>query len=269
LQCGSERVRINNVLKRTRKSELPRNSAARDAAPILLILHQELSTPGRVGHHLLTRGYTLDIRRPALGDPLPETLENHTGVVVFGGPMSANDETEFIRRETDWLAVPLREKKPFLGICLGAQMLARHLGARVSTHPEGMAEIGYYPIRATQLAREMTPDWPSHVYQWHREGFELPHGANLLAEGDMFEVQAFRYGPAAYGIQFHPEVTHAMMCRWTTRGHERMALPGSRQRADHFLERPVYDPSVRAWLTAFLEKWTAPQYPAAEQQAAE
>jgi len=257
------------VLKRTRKSELPRNSAARDAAPVLLILHQELSTPGRVGHHLLSRGHTLDIRRPALGDPLPETLEKHTGVVVFGGPMSANDETEFIRRETDWLAVPLREKKPFLGICLGAQMLARHLGAPVSTHPEGMTEIGYYPIRATQAARDITPDWPDYVYQWHREGFTLPHGADLLAEGDTFEVQAFRYGPAAYGIQFHPEVTHAMMCRWTTRGHERMASPGARQRADHFLDRPLYDPSVRTWLTAFLEKWTAIRCPAAEQQAAE
>jgi GMP synthase (glutamine-hydrolysing) len=259
--------RSSFVLKRTRKPELSRNSTARDAAPVLLILHQELSTPGRVGHHLLSRGYTLDIRRPVLGDELPETLESHSGVVVFGGPMSANDETDFIRRETDWLAVPLREKKPFLGICLGAQMLARHLGAPVSTHPEGMTEIGYYPIRATQLGRDMTPDWPDHVYQWHREGFALPHGADLLAEGDIFAVQAFRSGPAAYGIQFHPEVTHAMMCRWTTRGHDRMASPGARPRADHFSERPVYDPSVRTWLTTFLENWIAPQVASARQAA--
>jgi len=245
------------VLKQNRRQDLSQNFAAPDAAPVLLILHQELSTPGRVGHHLLSRGYTLDICRPALGDALPETLENHGGVIVFGGPMSANDETEFIRRETDWLAVPLREKKPFLGICLGAQMLARHLGAPVATHPQGMTEIGYYPIRATQAGRDLLPDWPDHVYQWHREGFALPHGADLLAKGDIFEVQAFRYGPAAYGIQFHPEVTHAMMCRWTTRGHERMASPGARPRADHFLDRPLYDPAVRTWLTGFLEKWTA------------
>jgi len=97
--------------------------------------------------------------------------------------------------------------------------------------------------------------WPDYVYQWHREGFELPHGAELLAEGDIFRVQALRYGPAAYGIQFHAEVTHAMMCRWTTRGHARMELPGAKQRAAHFAERPVYDPAIRTWLATFLERW--------------
>ncbi len=224
-------------------------------APVLIVLHQENSTAGRVGQHLLARGLALDIRRPAFGDPLPETLEHHSAVALFGGPMSANDDLEYIKRETEWLSVPLRERKPFLGICLGAQMLARHLGAKVDTHREGKAEIGYYPIRVTEVARTVTPQWPSHVYQWHREGFALPHGADLLAEGDIFEVQAFRYGPAAYGIQFHPEVTHHMMCRWTTRGHIRLGMPGARARPDHFTDRPVYDPAVRAWLSAFLDRW--------------
>jgi GMP synthase (glutamine-hydrolysing) len=232
--------------------------ASRAIDPVLIILHQELSTPGRVGHHLRARGIPVDIRRPALGDPLPETLSGHAGVVVFGGPMSANDETDFIRSETDWLAVPLSERKPFLGICLGAQMLARHLGAKVSFHPEGMAEIGYYPIRVTPAARALTDSWPSHVYQWHREGFDLPQGAELLAEGEIFSMQAFRYG-AAYGIQFHPEVTHAMMCRWTTRGHARLEMPGARPRAEHFADRPVYDSAVRRWLGEFLDHWLSRQ----------
>jgi GMP synthase (glutamine-hydrolysing) len=73
----------------------------------------------------------------------------------------------------------------------------------------------------------------------------------------MFRVQALRYGPAAYGIQFHAEVTHAMMCRWTTRGHARMELPGAKQRAEHFAERPVYDPAIRTWLATFLDLWVA------------
>ncbi|MGZ5802920.1 MAG: glutamine amidotransferase [Xanthobacteraceae bacterium] len=240
---------------RTRNSQSDRYRSARIGDPVLMVLHQERSTAGRVGQHLLAQGLKLDIRRPALGDPLPETLEDHSGAVVFGGPMSANDETDFIKRETEWLAVPLREKKPFLGICLGAQMLARHLGAKVATHPEGKAEIGYYPLRTTEAAHGVTPDWPSHVYQWHREGFALPQGADLLAEGDIFEVQAFRYGSTAYGIQFHPEVTHAMMCRWTTIGHARMETPGARPRSDHFVDRPVYDPAIRSWLAAFLDRW--------------
>ena len=223
--------------------------------PILIVLHQEHSTPGRVGLRLQARGHTLDIRRPRFGDPLPETLAEHAGAVIFGGPQSANDTEEFVRREIDWIAVPLAEKKPFLGICLGAQMLAKHLGARVATHPEGKAEVGYYPIRVTEHARAVCGNWPDVVYQWHREGFELPHGAELLAEGDIFQVQALRYGPAAYGIQFHAEVTHAMMCRWTTRGHARMELPGAKKRAAHFAERPVYDLAIRTWLATFLESW--------------
>jgi GMP synthase (glutamine-hydrolysing) len=224
--------------------------------PVLLVLHQEHSTPGRVGHLLRDRGIPLDIRRPRFGEPLPETLRAHAGAVIFGGPMSANDQDDFVRREIDWLRVPLGEGKPYLGICLGAQMLARHLGAPVYFHPEGKAEIGYYPIRPTPCGCMITPHWPDHVYQWHREGFDLPAGADLLAEGDIFPMQAFRYG-AAFAIQFHAEVTHAMMCRWTTRGHARMEMPGAKQRAAHFQDRPVYDLAIRTWLAEFLDHWLA------------
>jgi GMP synthase (glutamine-hydrolysing) len=82
----------------------------------------------------------------------------------------------------------------------------------------------------------------------------LPAGAELLAEGDTFEVQAIRSG-RAFALQFHPDVTHAMMHKWTTRGHERFALPGARPRDTHFADRAVYDYSARAWLSVFLEQW--------------
>jgi GMP synthase (glutamine-hydrolysing) len=223
--------------------------------PILIILHQEHSTPGRVGYLLQRLGYGLDVRRPRFGDPLPDTLRDHAAAVIFGGPMSANDDDDFIRREIDWIgAVPLKEDKPFLGICLGAQMCARALGGRVFPHPQGHAEIGYYPIRPTAAGLAVVNDWPEQVYQWHREGFDLPRCAELLAEGDMFEVQAFRYG-RTFALQFHPDVTHAMMHRWTTRGHVRMEMPGAKPRAAHFADREVYDYSARAWLGVFLERW--------------
>lgn len=223
--------------------------------PILIVLHQENSTPGRIGRALKEQGFHLDIRRPRFGDSLPETLAEHDGVVVFGGPQSANSDEDFIRREIDWISVPLKEGKPFLGICLGAQMLARNLGARVYAHPEGHAEVGYYPIRPTEHGNAVCTPWPDHVYQWHREGFDLPTGTALLAEGDAFPVQAFRCNGAAYGLQFHPDVTHAMMCRWTTRGHERMQLPGAKPRAQHFADRAVHDLAARNWLAGFMAQW--------------
>jgi GMP synthase (glutamine-hydrolysing) len=222
--------------------------------PILTVLHAENSTPGRVGNALRQLGYSLDIRRPRFGDPLPPTLAEHEAAIIFGGPMSANDDTDFIRRETDWITVPLRENKPYLGICLGAQMLARQLGGKVFRHPQGHAEIGYYPIRPTPAGLAVVEAWPERVYQWHREGFDVPPGAELLAEGDTFEVQAIRSG-RAFALQFHPDVTHAMMYRWTTRGDDRMELPGARPRQTHFDDRAVYDYSARAWLGVFLERW--------------
>ena len=237
---------------------MPRN---RPKDPVLIVLHQEHSTPGRVGYLLQRRGYPLDIRRPRFGDPLPDTMAHHAGAVIFGGPMSANDPDDFIKQEIDWLSVPLREEKPYLGLCLGAQMLAKHLGGSVYTHPEGRAEIGYYPLVPTEdgqaFAREAGADWPSHVYHWHREGFHCPSGAKTLATGDDFPTQAIRVGPNAFGLQFHPEVTHAMICRWTVRAAERLALPGAQDRARQIEGRFMYDPHVRLWLDAFLDRWLA------------
>jgi GMP synthase (glutamine-hydrolysing) len=219
---------------------------------ILVVLHQELSSPGRVGHLLLEGGFDLDVRRPPLGDPLPETLAQHAGAVVFGGPMSANDPDEFVRRETDWLSVPLKEDKPFLGICLGAQMLVNHLGGTVEGHRDGLVEIGWYPIAATDAGRELL-DWPEMVYQFHREGFSLPSGATLLATAQAYPNQAFRYGANAWGIQFHAELTRAMMQRWVVRGAQRFVLPGAQQGRDHLGGRFIWDMHLKRWLGDFLD----------------
>lgn len=221
---------------------------------ILVILHQENSVPGRVGTMLEKRGFRLDIRRPRFGDALPYHMDEHAGAVVFGGPMSANDTDAFIKKEIDWISVPLKAEKPFLGICLGGQMMAKQLGAQVKAHPRELVEIGYYPIQPTAEGAEMMA-WPDRVYQWHSEGFDLPKGAELLAAGDAFPNQAYRYGANAYGLQFHPEVTMRMMYRWTSKASERLKLPGARKRRNHFAGRFLYDPAVERWLIAFLDQW--------------
>lgn len=238
---------------------LPRTRYSEDAPRrILMILHQEHSNPGRIARLLREQGYALDIRRPRFGDPLPRTMAAHAGAIVFGGPMSANDDDDWIAREIDWIGVPLAEDKPFLGICLGAQMLARHLGHRVAPHPEGRVEVGYYPIRMTEPGRKVWADvMPAKVYQWHREGFDVPRDATLLAEGDDFRAQAYRVGRTAYGLQFHPEVTYQMMCRWTTGGADRLAMPGALPRESHFRDWYQHDHAVARWLDAFLRRWVA------------
>lgn len=224
---------------------------------VLIVLHQGHSTPGRIGAILHAQGARLDIRRPSLGEALPATLDDHDGAIVFGGPMGANDDCDWIKREIDWLATPLREEKPFLGICLGAQMLARQLGARVFTYPDRRGEVGYVPIAPTPAADELcAAAFPRAVYQWHFDGFDLPCGARLLASGGAdFPNQAYSFGARAVGLQFHPEVTYQMMCRWTTLGHERLARPGAQPRHGHLDGWFQHDGMVAKWLRAFLSSW--------------
>jgi len=222
--------------------------------PVLIIVHQERSTPGRIGRWLRERGYPLDIRRPRFGAELPKTLERHSGAIIFGGPMSANDPEPYMIRETDWIGVALGERKPFLGVCLGAQMLARHLGGQVSTHPDHRVEIGYYPIEASPIGRALGR-WPAAFYQWHREGFDLPVGAVDLATGSHYERQAFQYGPSAVGVQFHPEITYGLINRWTSGRPDRLILTGAQARKEHFEGYFAHHQAVGRWLDWFLERW--------------
>jgi GMP synthase (glutamine-hydrolysing) len=221
--------------------------------PVLIVLHQERSSPGRVGQMLEEKGYPLDIRRPVLGQDLPKTLEDHAGAVVFGGPMSANDPEDYIKTEINWLDVPLKEDKPFLGICLGAQMLVRHLGGKVEADREERTEIGWYPIHPTEHGR-LLMHWPKMVYHFHREGFSLPRGAKLLATGDVYPNQAFRYGENAWAVQFHAELTRAMMHRWVVHGAHRFVLPNAQQGREHLEGRMIFDAPLRAWLSDFLDR---------------
>lgn len=237
--------------------------------PVLVVVHQPTSTPGQVGEGLRALGFTLDMRCPAVGQPLPATLDRHSAVVVFGGPMSANDDhLAFICQELNWISLVLAAEKPYLGICLGAQLLARSLGAAVGTHPTGQREIGYYPVLPVPGVPELLPS-PLMVYQWHQEGFELPGGSQLLATGPTFPHQAFRYGQWAYGLQFHPEITTTMVNHWTTEGADQLALPGAQGRPYHLSQHRLYGPAVKIWLHQFLARWigTAPRAEATQHRA--
>jgi len=149
--------------------------------------------------------------------PLDLPWDEVTGLVVLGGPMNVDEHETypFLARELAWIRESLRRDLPLLGICLGAQLLARALGARVSPHP--VKEIGWYdaeivapsddPLFAGLRGRHT-------VFQWHGDTFELPAGAVQIARGEPCTQQAFRYGGRAYGLQFHVEVTADMITGW-------------------------------------------------------
>jgi GMP synthase (glutamine-hydrolysing) len=223
---------------------------------ILAVVHQATSTPGKVGKILRDRGHQLERCCPAAGAELPPVLEEYSGAIVFGGPMSANDEhLPFIRNELDWIPKVLQAEIPFLGICLGAQLLARVLGAEVAPHPEGLAEIGYFPIQFLDPELQGSVKQPQAVYHWHQEGFELPSDAVKLAEGETFSNQAFCCGKKAYGLQFHPEMTFSMLDRWTRVAADKLSMPGAQSREEQQRKHALYSPEVRDWLGSFLDVW--------------
>ena len=238
-------------------SELFEENADAQAAkkPVLVIVHQVHSNPGHIGQWFVRNGHRLDIRRIYEGQTLPKTLTEHCGAVIFGGPQSANDDLHYIRREIDWIAVPLKEKMPFLGICLGGQMLARHLGSKVDCCSNGTVEIGYHPVAATAAGRALGP-LPKLLFQWHREGFEVPRGGHLLATSNgHYPNQAFSFGPAAIGFQFHPEITFAQINRWSGGNPMRLLMRGARPRQEQMENHLTNGPEVHAWLDQFMRRW--------------
>jgi GMP synthase (glutamine-hydrolysing) len=220
-------------------------------------MHQARSDPGRVGEMLRTLGYELDIRIPAIGHELPSDPTEHHGVVIFGGPMSANDDHEgYILDETRYVEKLIKTDTPYLGICLGAQIMARVLDARVERHPEGLMEIGYYTVEPTEEGGAYF-DKHLHAYQWHKEGFDLPDQCELLATGEHFENQAFRFGAKAYGIQFHPEVTEAMNRRWLSKASHMLSEPGTKSAEEQLKDRAKHDFEMNNWAWRFLSHWTS------------
>jgi GMP synthase (glutamine-hydrolysing) len=155
-------------------------------------------------------------------------LEKAAGLVVLGGPMNVNqtDAYPWLASEVGWIRHALGIGLPILGVCLGAQLLAKALDAKV--FPSHVKEIGWYELELTADA-EADPlfrgcERRQTVFQFHGDTFDLPEGAVHLARCRDCENQAFRYGDCAYGLQFHIEMTQELVEDWLGNPEERRAI---------------------------------------------
>lgn len=191
-----------------------------NAPTVLVVQHEDMCPPGWVGEWLVEAGAELDVRRPYAGGDLPATLDDHEAMVVLGGSMGADDDADHA-----WLTDVkglVREAAtrgvPTWGICLGHQLCASALGGEVLRNPRGqqigVLDVGWRPTAATDplFARVSSP---ARAAQWNNDiVLRLPDGAELLAETPRGEVQAARFAPTVWGVQWHPEAGGEIVRVW-------------------------------------------------------
>ncbi len=185
---------------------------------ILVIKHVSIEGPGIIGDFFSDQGHKLKILDLEKRGSFPDLLEGIEAVISLGGPMNVYQEYSypFLRTEDAFIRNIVKKGMPFLGICLGAQLLAKAAGAPVKKAPRN--EIGFYRVSLTREGRK-DPLFAGindvfDVFQWHEDTFEVPEGGRLLAVTDPRMNQAIKLGNRAYGLQFHVETTEGMIKRW-------------------------------------------------------
>lgn len=183
---------------------------------MLHIIQNDLEVPpGSITAHL-TIPYR--IHHP-YRDGLFPRIEDISALIVLGGAMGANDDVKhpFLTVLKKLIQQVVLSGTPYLGVCLGGQLLAAALGAKVASNR--WDEIGSFTASLTAegssdpLFKGILPDFP--VFQWHHDSFDIPSGGILLASSAACHHQAFRVGESAWGLQFHPEVTEEIICCWS------------------------------------------------------
>ena len=185
---------------------------------ILIVKHIESEGPGTLETFYKGRGYVPVVLELEKTRRFPANIKEFKLVVIMGGPMSVYDEEKytFLKAENTFIKEILNEEIPYLGVCLGAQLLAKALGAKVIKAP--VKEIGWHEVRLTERGQEdiLFRNVPKtySVFQWHEDMFTVPNNGILLSDSTNTINQAFKYGKNAYGLQFHIEATPAMIENW-------------------------------------------------------
>jgi GMP synthase-like glutamine amidotransferase len=196
--------------------------------PLTIIRHIECEGPGYLESILRQQGISFRLIALDQGESLPEAIHDTSGLVIMGGPMSVNDDDEWITQEIGLVDQAITAGLPVLGHCLGGQMIARALGAAVVSNP--VKEIGWLPVQA-QDPPAGAPSWladfrhPQTVFHWHGETFEIPVGANRLLSSQHCDNQAFLYKDNVYAFQCHIEMTCDMVDEWSALYADEINVP--------------------------------------------
>jgi len=209
-----------------------------------------------IAQYLDANGFEQTHVNPAHDVPMPPNPDEFDALLIYGGIQSANDgpAKSYITDELNWLANWLADERPTLGICLGAQLIAKSLGASVAPHPDGIREVGFHKITPAAGAEDFLPE-AAYFYQWHGEGFSLPNGCELLAEGERFPNQAFRYRRNTVGIQFHPEVTRTVMQDWLASSGDSLSEKGAHDAKRQLEDESRYGEAMGNWCLNFVDHW--------------
>ncbi len=182
----------------------------------IALRHVHFEDLGLLGDVLTSSGYQVEYREAAMDHLDPRELRNADLLVVLGGPIGVyeDDVYTFLSDEIAAVSARLEAEMPVLGICLGAQIMARAAGKRV--YPSGVKEIGWAPLTLTEAGRRsaLGPLGRLPVLHWHGDTFDLPDGAELLASTEAVRHQAFAIGRHALGLQFHLEAQPGQLERW-------------------------------------------------------
>jgi GMP synthase-like glutamine amidotransferase len=219
--------------------------------------HVPYEPPGRIAGWAHRRGHTMHTSHLYAGDPLPAPGA-FDWLIVMGGPMGVGDEHAhpWLAPEKDCIARAVHDGALVIGICLGAQLLAQVLGARVFANPE--EEIGWFPLRPAAGAAQATAfaDWPDRplVLHWHGDTFELPAGAVHAWSSDACTNQAFVVKDRLYGLQFHVEVTPEGCAALCDACADKLQPSPWRQDRATLLGDAARFTAAHAWLEAMLDR---------------
>ena len=222
----------------------------------VVLEHLDIEPPALIADVLLEQGHTLATIRLDRNEALPETLAGIDGAIIMGGPQSANDDhLTYIRNELVWVEKALAAGLPMLGICLGAQVMAKAAGGAIGRSP--VRELGWYPIyqEADDPLFAALPTEGLKVFQWHGETFTLPEGATRVAAHPEVPQQAIRLGRGQYGLQFHVEVDEEIIGRWVEAGESERAHLGEAGIARLKKETPAYLPAMRTFCRGMVLSW--------------